>query len=147
MWSNDKCCILFHVSFLVGESLDQTEISEEPPCLSWLSQAKLTFPYLAGCNCRVSNWIIKLKTFHNSTQIYTRGGCSVTHNEPYHCRPLRREQEILVCVIVFLWMGYGRANVLLLGIIQNHGFTVFDTLFLWFIWTWEVYIVWSVTWF
>lgn len=64
MGSNDKCCILFNVSFLVGESLDQIEISKEPDCLSLLSQAKLTFPYLAGCNCRAGNRIIKLETFH-----------------------------------------------------------------------------------
>lgn len=125
MWSNDKCCILFTVSFLVVESLDQIEISKEPPCLSSLSQAKLTFPYRAGCNCRVSNRIIKLKTFHR--EYLHEGGCSGTHNEPYHCRPPKREQEILVCAIVFFWMGYGRANFQLYNIIQN--ITVFDTTF------------------
>lgn len=56
-----------------------------------------------------------------------REACSVTGNEPYHCRPLKREQKILVCAVVLLEMGYGKVDFLLFSIIQNHGFTIFRT--------------------
>lgn len=67
MWSNDKCCMLFPVSFLVGESLDQIAISNEPHCLS-LYQAKRSLCFhvqravIAGraiglLNSRHSTWV------------------------------------------------------------------------------------------
>lgn len=96
MWSNDKCCILFSVSFLIGESLDQIEISKEPHCLSLLSQAKLTFPYLAGCNCRASNRIIKLETFHMG--VYTWGRIAVLQAMNLIIAGLQKESKRFWCV-------------------------------------------------
>lgn len=65
IWSNDKCCLLLNVSFLIGGSLGQIEISKELHCLSALSQARLRVSYDPDCNCSVSSWIRELETFHD----------------------------------------------------------------------------------
>lgn len=103
IWSNDKCCILFSVSFLFGESLDQIEIFKEPRCLSLLSQAKLTFPYLVGYNCRASSRIIKLKTFHMG--VYTWGRFAMLQAMNLIISGLEKESKRFCCVLLsyFRW--------------------------------------------